>query len=119
MRYFKTVKQRITDAFQALEEKGYKAEWNLACCSSCAGVELADEFEEEGVPEENWRYVFTHEQDLDKFNRKGNLLRNRKCHIKWAGDKNEIAEALKEQELEVDVPDTDEITIQVLGIDRD
>lgn len=94
------IRNRISNAFEELEEKGYFAKMDWYCCQNCGCS---------AIPEENHeKYVFFHEQDAD-----GLRGDDPGCYLAWAGNGKKIVEILKKHKLLVEWDGTNATRIYI------
>ena len=53
-------REKVRDAFKALNKLGYRTRMNFGCCGGCASYELATWFDERNVPEADRKAGETH-----------------------------------------------------------
>lgn len=114
-----TDRARVRRAFTNLRRRGYTARMNFKCCQSCAWAQLEQDLNLD--TDDAWnsvKVVFFHGQDDEAFRHDGSLERD--LHVRWSGDRLDIACALVDQfGLDrVVVPDDGTATFRVKAVER-
>ena len=116
------VRSAVSNAFAALRKKGFIARVNFSCCMSCATYELTDM----ARARKKYRAVYWHRQDDAHF-REGFPLHIRYFYLSPEDDDNDtsaeertvgeqVAAALRNQNLRIDWDGNPNRTIQIIGI---
>jgi hypothetical protein len=99
--------QRLRQAFNDLEAKGYSTSFGRICCNGCTTAYLAQRY-----PDRHKAVWFTQQDQATYFPRRGNLQDD--MYLGWDGDLDEICSVLEENGFELERPQDKAVKILIM-----